>query len=103
MSLYEINNLQIQFPTPMGTVHAVRDISFTIEKNQCVALVGESGCGKSVTARSLVGLTEVVGGHVTGGQVLFQGQDILQFTEREWQSYRGSKAAIIFQDIISLN
>ena len=101
MSLYEINNLQIQFPTPMGTVHAVRDISFTIEKNQCVALVGESGCGKSVTARSLVGLTEVVGGHVTGGQVLFQGQDILQFTEREWQSYRGSKAAIIFQDAMT--
>ena len=71
MSLYKVRDLKIEFPTHMGTVHAVRGISFDIGENECVALVGESGCGKSVTARSLIGLTEVMGGKVTDGQVVF--------------------------------
>ena len=101
MSLYEIRDLQIEFPTRLGTVHAVRGASFDIGENECVALVGESGCGKSVTARSLIGLTEVVGGRVVGGQVLFEGEDILKYTEKQWRGYRGNKAAIIFQDAMT--
>ncbi|MBQ1270913.1 MAG: ABC transporter ATP-binding protein [Clostridia bacterium] len=101
MSLYEIRDLSIEFPTHLGTVHAVRNVSFDIGENECVALVGESGCGKSVTARSLIGLTEVVGGKVTGGTVTFEGENILAYNEKQWQNYRGNKAAIIFQDAMT--
>lgn len=101
MSLYEIRDLQIEFETRMGTVQAVRGISFDIEENECVALVGESGCGKSVTARSLIGLTEVVGGRVRGGEIRYQGRNILEFSEREWRNYRGSSAAMVFQDAMT--
>ena len=101
MSLYEIRDLKIEFPTRLGTVKAVRGVSFDIGENECVALVGESGCGKSVTARSLIGLTDVVGGRVTGGEIRFEDQNILAFTEKEWQSYRGSKAAMVFQDAMT--
>ncbi len=101
MSLYEIRDLKIEFETRMGTVNAVRGISFDIGENECVALVGESGCGKSVTARSLIGLTEVVGGRVTGGEVRFEGRNIMDFSESEWRAYRGSKAAMVFQDAMT--
>ena len=101
MSLYEIRNLKIEFQTHMGTVQAVRDISFDIGENECVALVGESGCGKSVTARSLIGLTNVMGGRVIGGEILFEGRNILEFTEKEWCAYRGNKAAMVFQDAMT--
>ena len=101
MSLYEIRDLKIEFQTRMGTVQAVRGISFDIEENECVALVGESGCGKSVTARSLIGLTEVVGGKVTGGEVFYGGKNIMGFSEKEWREYRGSAAAMVFQDAMT--
>ena len=101
MSLFEIRDLKIDFQTRMGTVQAVRGVSFDIGENECVALVGESGCGKSVTARSLIGLTDVVGGEVTGGQVWFEGQNIMDFTDSQWRSYRGNKAAMVFQDAMT--
>ncbi len=101
MSLYEVRDLKIEFPTPGGTVQAVRGVSFDIGENECVALVGESGCGKSVTARSLISLTEVVGGRVAGGQIFFEGENILDFSERKWRSYRGARAAMIFQDAMT--
>ena len=105
MSLYEIENLRIHFPTRRGTVEAVRGVSFTIEENECVALVGESGCGKSVTARSLMGLTQVTGGVcLPGSEIRYQGENILAFSERQWRNYRGRCAAMIFQDAMtSLN
>ena len=101
MSLYEIRDLKIEFQTRMGTVQAVRGISFDIEENECVALVGESGCGKSVTARSLIGLTDVVGGKVSGGEVRYGGKNIMDFSEKEWREYRGSAAAMVFQDAMT--
>ena len=101
MSLFEIRDLKIDFQTRMGTVQAVRGVSFDIEENECVALVGESGCGKSVTARSLIGLTDVVGGKVTGGEVWFEGKNIMEFSESEWRAYRGDKAAMVFQDAMT--
>ena len=101
MSLYEVRDLKIEFQTRMGTVQAVRGISFDIEENECVALVGESGCGKSVTARSLIGLTEVVGGKVTGGEIRCGGENVLAYNEKQWREYRGSKAAMVFQDAMT--
>ena len=102
MSLYEIQNLRIQFPGPQGAVQAVRGVSFDIEENQCVALVGESGCGKSVTARSLIGLTEITGGQVLAdSHILFHGEDILGYDRKQWRQYRGKCASIIFQDAMT--
>ena len=101
MSLFEIRDLKIDFQTRMGTVQAVRGVSFEIGENECVALVGESGCGKSVTARSLIGLTDVVGGQVTGGEVWFYGRNIMDFSDSEWRAYRGDKAAMVFQDAMT--
>ena len=102
MSLYEVRDLNIEFPTRMGTVKAVRGVSFDIERSECVALVGESGCGKSVTARALIGMTEVAGGRVLpGSKILFEGENILDYNERKWRKYRGGKAAIVFQDAMT--
>ena len=99
MSLYEIRNLHIHFPTKRGMVQAVRGVSFDIHENECVALVGESGCGKSVTARSLMGLTKITGGQcLPGSEIRYQGQNILDFNEKQWRDYRGNTAALIFQD-----
>lgn len=105
MHQYEIQNLNIRFPTKRGVVEAVRGISFHIEQGECLALVGESGCGKSVTARSLMGLTEVTGGqYQEGSRILYNGENILDFSKKQWQSYRGRDAAMIFQDAMtSLN
>ena len=71
MHQYDIRDLRIHFPTRRGVVEAVRGVSFYMDQGECVALVGESGCGKSVTARSLMGLTEVTGGRCQpGSQIL---------------------------------
>lgn len=105
MHQYDIRDLRIHFPTRRGVVEAVRGVSFYMDQGECVALVGESGCGKSVTARSLMGLTEVTGGRCQpGSQILCHGENILDYSEKQWQSYRGRDAAMIFQDAMtSLN
>lgn len=102
MSLVEVKNLSISFNSARGKVQAVNDVSFEIGENECVALVGESGCGKSVTARSLIGLTEVTGGKVDeASQINFEGKNILDFSDAEWEEYRGTKASMIFQGAMS--
>lgn len=105
MHQYDIRDLRIHFPTRRGVVEAVRGVSFYMDQGECVALVGESGCGKSVTARSLMGLTEVTGGRCQpGSQILCHGENILDYGKKQWQSYRGREAAMIFQDAMtSLN
>ena len=105
MHQYDIRDLRIHFPTRRGVVEAVRGVSFYMDQGECVALVGESGCGKSVTARSLMGLTEVTGGRCQpGSQILCHGENILDYSKKQWQSYRGRDAAMIFQDAMtSLN
>ena len=75
--LLEVNNLNIAFETSRGDVRPVRDVSFTIFPGQTVALVGESGCGKSVTAMSILRLIPSPPGKVLAGNVLFQGRDLL--------------------------
>ena len=105
MHQYDIRDLRIHFPIRRGVVEAVRGVSFYMDQGECVALVGESGCGKSVTARSLMGLTEVTGGRCQpGSQILCHGENILDYSKKQWQSYRGRDAAMIFQDAMtSLN
>ena len=100
--MLEIRNLQVAFRTYGGKVHAVRDVDMVVNEGECVAVVGESGCGKSVTAKSIMGLNPK--GSVEGGQIFFQGEDLLQYSEKQMQAIRGDKISMIFQDpMTSLN
>src|ERR1041384_6248832 len=102
--LLEIDNLNVAFETSRGDVRPVRDASLTIHPGQTVALVGESGCGKSVTAMSILRLIPSPPGKVLGGTIHFEGRELLQLSEREMRSVRGKEIAMIFQEpMTSLN
>ena len=102
--LLQIDALSVAFDTPAGDVRPVRDSSITVYPAQTVALVGESGCGKSVTAMSILRLIPIPPGKVLGGRVMFEGQDLLTFTERQMRHVRGGDIAMIFQEpMTSLN
>lgn len=88
------------FESEAGTVKAVNDVSFHIQKGETVCIVGESGCGKSVTALSLMRLVQSPG-KITGGTIKFKGQDLLQATEKDMQRLRGNDIAMIFQEPMS--
>ncbi len=93
----EVRNLQTRFHTRAGVLPVVDGVSFTLGRGQVLGLVGESGSGKSVTGFSIMGLVDAPGS-VDGGQVLFQGQDLVTMSARERQSLRGNRMAMIFQD-----
>jgi len=93
--LLEVKNLKKYFKTPRGMLHAVDDVSFTIERGKTLGVVGESGCGKSTTGRSILRLIEP-----TAGQVVFEGKDILKLSEKEMRNMR-REMQIIFQDPFS--
>jgi peptide/nickel transport system ATP-binding protein/oligopeptide transport system ATP-binding protein len=102
--LLELRNLNVAFETNHGDVQPVRDVSFSIYPGQTVAVVGESGCGKSVTAMSILRLIPSPPGKVLSGEVRFGGRDLLQLSEREMRSVRGKEIAMIFQEpMTSLN
>ena len=103
-NILEVKNLQVSFKTFFGEVEAVRGISFTVPKSQTVAIVGESGCGKSVTANSIMKLLPDPPAFYKGGQILFEGEDIIPKTEKEMENLRGNKISMVFQDpMTSLN
>ena len=102
--LLEVNNLSVSFRTYLGKVEAVRDVSFSIGYGETVAIVGESGCGKSVTAQALMGLIPSPPGKIERGEILFEKQDLLTKTKREMERIRGKEIGMIFQDpMTSLN
>ncbi|MCE5235240.1 MAG: ABC transporter ATP-binding protein [Clostridiaceae bacterium] len=102
-NLLQVKNLQTQFATDAGIVKAVNGISFNLEKGKVLGIVGESGSGKSVTAYSILRIL-VDPGKVVGGEVLFEGDDVLRYSRRQMRSFRGEKISIIFQDpMTSLN
>ncbi|MGL4773648.1 MAG: ABC transporter ATP-binding protein [Clostridium sp.] len=103
--LLEVKDLRVSFKTYAGTVQAVRGVNFHVNKGEVLAIVGESGCGKTVTSKSLLNLlppdNSVIG---EGSELVFEGENILKYNEKEWRSFRGDKAAMIFQDALtSLN
>ncbi len=98
MSLLEVNNLKVSFPTPDGMVRAVRDVSFAVDSGQTLGLVGESGSGKSVATQTIVGLTR--GGQVSG-RAFFRGRDLLTLARRDLRSILGVEIGMIFQDPLS--
>ena len=103
-TLLEVRNLRTHFFTEEGTVKAVDDISYDLNEGEFVAIVGESGCGKSVNALSIMRLVPNPPGRVVGGEIIFDGQDILKVDEREMRRIRGNRISMIFQEpMTSLN
>lgn len=100
----EVKDLAISFKTFFGEVEAVRGISFDVEKGQTVAIVGESGCGKSVTANSIMQLLPKPPAYYKNGQIIFNGIDLLKKTSKEMEDVRGQEIGMVFQDpMTSLN
>ena len=96
----EVNNLIISFRTNNGTVKAVRDISFDLEKGETLAIVGESGSGKSVTARAIMGIL-AKNAIPEGGEIIYDGQDLMKIDEEDFHKIRGNRISMIFQDPLS--
>ncbi len=103
-SLLEVKNLQTSFSTASGVVRAVDGVSWDVREGETVALVGESGCGKSVSALSVMRLVAEPAGRIEGGQILFKGRDLLALSDEEMRHVRGREIAMIFQEpMTSLN
>jgi oligopeptide/dipeptide ABC transporter ATP-binding protein len=98
MALLSVDSLVVRFRSFEGTVHAVNGISFNIEKGETLGIVGESGCGKSVTSLAIMRLLPKPAGHVEGGNVWFDGRNLLACTDAEMRAMRGRDLAMIFQD-----
>lgn len=96
-ALLEVKNLYVDLHLPAGTLHAVRDVSFTVEKGKTLSLVGESGCGKSMTAMAIMGLLPP-SATVRAEKIAFEGNDLLGLSEGRMAEFRGGKIAMIFQE-----
>ncbi|BFH62286.1 MULTISPECIES: ABC transporter ATP-binding protein [Paenibacillus] len=99
--LIKIDHLSTYFDTGGGKVKAVDDVSLRVREGETVCIVGESGCGKSVTAMSIMGLVEEPGGKVVGGQIHFDGKDLLKLSKNELRTIRGNDISMIFQEPMS--
>ena len=103
-TLLEVRDLRTQFETSAGTVRAVDGVSYTVEEGETVGIVGESGCGKSVGALSVLRLIPDPPGRVVGGSIHFRGEDLLAMTDERLHAVRGGQIAMVFQEpMTSLN
>ena len=93
-----VKNLKVSFSTPEKELVAVRGISYQLNQGETLALVGESGCGKTVSALSILRLIEEPPGKIMSGEIFFNGKDLLKLTKRELQVHRGKDIAMVFQD-----
>ncbi|QKK28861.1 ABC transporter ATP-binding protein [Rhizobium indicum] len=94
--LLDVQDLNVSFPGPQGAVQIVRGLSYSIARGKTLGIVGESGCGKTMTSLALLGL--VAGGGRVDGTIDFNGRDLAKFTQRQWQQVRGREIAMIFQE-----
>ncbi|NJO39074.1 MAG: ABC transporter ATP-binding protein, partial [Rhizobiales bacterium] len=99
--LLEVRNLSVDFHTAQGTVHAVRHVSWHLDRGETLAILGESGSGKSVSASAVMNLIDCPPGEITSGEVLFDGNDLLKLSEEERREINGKRIAMIFQDPLS--
>lgn len=102
--LLQVDNLRTYFDTQRGTARAVDGVSFTLKAGETLAIVGESGCGKSMTALSLLQLVPEPAGYIAGGQVIFEGRDLLEQSWEQMAAVRGKEIGMVFQEpMTSLN
>ena len=102
--ILQVKDLAVAFQTYRGKVKAVRNVSFDLKRGQALGIVGESGCGKSVTAHAIMGLLPKENSIIENGQILWQGQNLVNFKDEDLAKIRGNKIAMIFQDpMTSLN
>jgi oligopeptide transport system ATP-binding protein len=102
--LLDVKGLETQFKTPDGIVHAVNGVSFGLKEGETLGVVGESGCGKSVTMLSVLGLIPTPPGKIVAGEAFYFGQDLLKMSKEEIRHVRGAQIAMVFQDpMTSLN
>lgn len=99
--LLEIKNLNLSFPSEDGELEVLGDVSLSIGEGKIVGVVGESGCGKTLTALSVMGLLPVPPARVNSGEVIYKGENLLSLTERELRHYRGNRISMIFQEPMS--
>jgi oligopeptide transport system ATP-binding protein len=103
-TLLEVRDLRTRFHTAEGTIYAVNGVSFHVDEGETLAVVGESGCGKSVTMLSIMRLIPIPPGEILSGSALYQGRDLLKLSESEMEDVRGKEIAMVFQDpMTSLN
>jgi oligopeptide/dipeptide ABC transporter ATP-binding protein len=103
-NLLTVKGLKVYFRNEEEVARAVDGVSFSVNREETVCLVGESGCGKTVTALSVMGLIPIPPGEIAGGQVLFRGKNLLDFSDNEMQDIRGNQIAMVFQEpLTSLN
>lgn len=102
--LLEVNNLHVSFDTYAGEVKAVRGVNFHVNKGETLAIVGESGCGKSVTAQTIMQLIPMPPGRIKEGSIIFDGKNLLDYSDKKMESIRGKEISMVFQDpMTSLN
>ncbi|MER5937774.1 ABC transporter ATP-binding protein [Streptomyces sp. NPDC001928] len=99
--LLEVRDLHVEFRTRDGVAKAVNGVSYGVDAGETLAVLGESGSGKSVTAQAVMGILDMPPGRITGGEILFQGRDLLRLKEEERRKVRGAEMAMIFQDALS--
>jgi oligopeptide transport system ATP-binding protein len=99
--LLEVDGLSVEFRTDYGTVRAVRDVSWHLDKGETLAILGESGSGKSVSAQSIMGILESPPARITGGEIRFNGRNLLTMPADEQRAIRGAQISMVFQDALS--
>ncbi|WP_146341100.1 ABC transporter ATP-binding protein [Nesterenkonia sp. NBAIMH1] len=99
--LLEVEDLQVEFRTRKGTAQAINGLNFTLHAGETLAILGESGSGKSVTAQTIMGILDMPPGHIAGGQIRYRGEDLLQMPEEKRRRLRGASISMIFQDALS--
>ena len=103
-SLLSVGGLSTEFKTDHGRFRAVDEVSFSLEKGKTLGVVGESGCGKSVTALSIMGLVPNPPGKIVGGSIRFEGEELVGLPQEKYQGLRGNRMGMIFQEpMTSLN
>ncbi|MFF5702167.1 ABC transporter ATP-binding protein [Streptomyces sp. NPDC012794] len=99
--LLEVRDLHVEFTTRDGVAKAVNGVNYSVDEGETLAVLGESGSGKSVTAQAVMGILDVPPGRIAGGEILFKGKDLLRMKEEERRRIRGADMAMIFQDALS--
>src|ERR1700742_1901846 len=99
--LLEVRDLHVEFRTRDGVAHAVNGVNYGVDAGETLAVLGESGSGKSVTAQAVMGILDTPPGEIHGGEILYQGKDLLNLKEEERRKVRGAEMAMSFHDALS--